>query len=85
MKNIIFSENCYRYIIRFTFADGNGKWISSYFRGLDVDIHSTINIWSAEKFFSLKEAQEVLASCNVVWPAGHGKICKVFMSAPVEL
>ena len=83
MENIIFSKNCYRYIIRFTFADGNGQWLSTYFRGLDAEVHSTINIWSAERFFSLKEAKEVLTACNALWPAGHGEICKVFMSAPV--
>ena len=84
MTDIKFSENRYRYIIKFTFEDENGNLITSYFRGLDNDVHSVISIWSAEIFFSAAEAMQTLYECNKKWPEGNGKLCKVFMSAPVE-
>ena len=62
---------------------------TSYFREIDNrengrEVMSTINIWGAKHFFSKKEAKEVLTACNAIWPAGNGKLCKVYMSAPVE-
>ena len=83
-KDIKFSENCCRYIIRFTFKEEDGMFQISYFRCIDTSVHSTIDIWGAQRFFSKKEAKEVLTACNAVWPEGNGHICKVFMSAPVE-
>ena len=85
MTDIKFSENCYRYIIKFTFEDGNGNLTTTYFRGLDNEVHSTISIWGAERFFSAAEAMRTLYECNEKWPEGNGKLCKVFMSTPVEL
>ena len=85
MTDIKFSENSYRYIIKFTFEDENGNLITSYFCGLDNDVHSTISIWNAERFFYAADAMKTLYVCNKKWPERNGKVCKVFMSAPVEL
>lgn len=84
MTDIKFSENCYRYIIKFTFKDENGNLITSYFRKLDNEVHSTVSIWSAERFVSAADAMQALYKCNEKWPEGNGKLCMVFMSAPVE-
>lgn len=82
-ENITFSENCYRYIIRFSFLNASHMTETSFLREVGEHVHSTINIWGAKTFFSKKEAQEVLTACNAIWPEGCGHICKVFMSAPV--
>ena len=81
--DIIFSENCWRYVIRFSFLNVSHMTETSFLRELGEHVHSTINIWGAKTFFSKKEAKEVLTACNAIWPEGHGHICKVYMSAPV--
>ena len=82
-NEIKFSEYCWRYVIRFSFLNASHMTETSFLREIGDHVHSTINIWAAKKFFSKKEAKEVLTACNAIWPEGHGHICKVFMSAPV--
>ena len=83
-NNIKFSESCFRYIITVTFNSKIDGLIKTYFTSNDGEIHSTCTIWSAKKFFSKKEAKEVLTACKATWPEATYTICKVYMSAPVE-
>lgn len=86
MMKIEVTETNFRYIVKLNCVDDNNKECTAYYAGrTEHGFITCSSVYNSKMYRSFKDAMKVLKFCQERIKNGKAILCKVYMSAPVEI